>query len=369
MRKLGILTFWNVPNYGAFMQAYALQKVLDKRYRDFVVKQIPHLNRRHFDMYYSNSIKNRFSNWFINPHFYIELLKSKSKNCEVESIKKFLDYYRLIPNFENYYQKGINNIELDTLVLGSDIIWDYTVPFFGKDAYLFGCGINAKHKISYAPGCGSVKDGFFVPDYVVKGLRELEAISVRDENSAKIVKKITKKDVTIVLDPTLLWDFLNDPNIIKPKEDNYIIVYGSFFTDKMIKEAKEYSRSKNMKLICLSSLDDTFEWCDQVISLDRMTPFEWVGYFKYAKVVMTCTYHGLLFSLIFKKRIVFNMSEFIWNKSQSFINELELKEVLMDSYSFEEKVNWDWNYHNIDSRLKKMKERSYAFLDGAIYGK
>ena len=53
MKRLGILTFWNVPNYGAFMQAYALQKVLENRYTDYDVKQIPYINQRHYDEYYS----------------------------------------------------------------------------------------------------------------------------------------------------------------------------------------------------------------------------------------------------------------------------------------------------------------------------
>lgn len=370
MKSIGILTFWNVPNYGAFMQAYALQKTLENRYKDYEVKQIGYLEPKHYNVYYSKSIKTRFHHWYINPHYYKELIKqiNSDRDEQICALKKFLGYYKIIPNYHCSTKQNLMNLKLDTLVLGSDIIWDYTVPFFGNDGLLFGKGINANNKISYAPGCGSVKDGKDAPDYVVDSLKELNAISVRDEKSAQIVKNITGKNTTVVLDPTLLWDFYSDSNVVKPNEDRYIVVYGSFFTEELIKGAKVYAKNNGLKLICLSSLDDKFDWCDIVVNQDEMNPFEWVGYFKYAEAVMTCTYHGLLFSLIFEKKIVFNMTDFIWNKSQSLVEELGLKEVLVDYKSFDEKVNWNWNYSEINEFLEKMRKKSLDFLDGCMSG-
>ena len=63
------------------------------------------------------------------------------------------------------------------------------------------------------------------PEYVIDGIKGLDYISVRDENSADIVEEITGIRPPVVLDPTWLWDFSDDNNIIKPKFDNYIIVY------------------------------------------------------------------------------------------------------------------------------------------------
>jgi hypothetical protein len=95
---------------------------------------------------------------------------------------------------------------------------------------LFGNRINAESIISYAPSFGTVKDCDEVPDYVKEGLSSLSNISVRDKNSAELVKKIVNREATIVADPTFVWNFNNDP-IIPPRreEDDYILVYGSFF--------------------------------------------------------------------------------------------------------------------------------------------
>ena len=134
----------------------------------------------------------------------------------------------------------------------------------------------------------------------------------------------------------------------------------------MIKGAKTYAKKYGLKLICLSSLDDEFDWCDTVVNQDEINPFEWAGYFKFADVVMTCTYHGLLFSLIFEKKTVFNMTDFIWNKSQSLVDELGLKQVLVDYKYFDEKVNWDWNYSVINNKLDKMRKKSLEFLDDCM---
>lgn len=89
-KRIGILTFWNVPNYGAFLQAYALQKVLETRYPEYDVRQIPYLNQKHYNVYYSNSIKQNYRYWLINPKYYRVLLSGKSKNKDVENTKNFL---------------------------------------------------------------------------------------------------------------------------------------------------------------------------------------------------------------------------------------------------------------------------------------
>lgn len=368
MRKIGILTFWDVPNYGAFLQAYALQKILSKRYPTYDVRQIAYLNPIHYSVYYENSLKQRFRYWMINPKFYRELFNSKDKNDETSATRKFLDYYKVIPHFSVLTSRNISDLYMDVLVLGSDIIWDYTVKFFGKDRFLFGCGINAKRKISYAPGFGSARENQNVPAYVKKGLHDLDAISVRDKKSARIVKYISGRDARIVLDPTLLWEFREDPNIVKPFLSDYIVVYGSFFTDELIEGAIKYAKANRLKLVCLSSLDDRFEWCDQIVNQDEMNPFEWAGFFKYANAVMTCTYHGLMFSLIFNKKTVFNMTEFIYNKSESLVNELGLREVLVEYKTFEEKINWKWDYSVIMHKLEMMKKDSIEYLDFAIKG-
>ena len=366
MRSICILTFWNVPNYGAFLQAYSLQRVLQNQFNNYDVKQISYLNKKHFRAYYS-VINTNFPYWVINPYFYKSILYKLFHYSELKSTKKFVQYYNAIPHTDPMTSKILRKREYDIVILGSDIIWDYSIPFFGKDDLLFGNHICAKRKIAYAPSFGMADIDKGVPAYVIDGLNNLNNISVRDEKSKEIIKRLTGKEVPIVLDPTLLWNFDLDNNVNKPNvEYSYIVVYGSFFAENLIKEACSYCQANNLKLICLSSLDDTFDWCDVVINQDQLTPFQWLGYFKYAEAVMTCTYHGLLFGLIFKKKIIFHMTEFIMNKAARIISALNLEDVIIDKKGFREKINWDWDYSIIEHRINKLKEQSMNYLCEAI---
>ena len=72
MQKIGILTFWNVPNYGAYMQAYALQKTLGELFPKDDVRQIAYLNPRHFNVYYG-IVNTDYRYFLINPRFYCNL--------------------------------------------------------------------------------------------------------------------------------------------------------------------------------------------------------------------------------------------------------------------------------------------------------
>lgn len=365
MKKIRILTFWNVPNYGSFMQAYALQRIIESRYAGCDVKQLPHLHKKHYDTYYSDAI-GQYAHRYVNPRFYKALLSHKKRVEEVAITRKFLDYYEVIPHEPYETELTARDEPYDLLILGSDIIWDYTIGFFGDDPYLFGLGIDAKKKISYAPSFGTVSGGSSAPEYVKTGLNQLAAVSVRDEKSRKLVREISGKDAVVVLDPTLMWDFDSDDHIVKPGIEHYIIVYGSFFTAELVRGARKYAAEHGLKLICLSSLSDRYDWCDQTIDQDQLNPFEWVGYFKYADAVMTCTYHGLMFSLIFKKRIIFRMTDFIMEKASSLADSLGLREVLVEYRDFNSKINWNWDYQEIDARLEAVKADSLRFLDEAI---
>ncbi len=361
MKKIGILSFWNVPNYGTFLQAYAMQKIVENRYPDNDVRQVAHLSKRHYDVYYSQVNKN-YRCWVFNPKFYFNLFSNFFKTKHYCTIRKFLNYYKIFPCFKVEDVCGKNS--LDVLILGSDIIWDYSISFFDNDKMLFGDGINAKTKIAYAPSFGTIKANAVVPKWVKDSLEQLDFISVRDEKSKQIIQNNIPKDVNVVLDPTLLWNFNIDKNIVEPNiKENYIIVYGGSFSEELIEGATSYSSQHNVKLVCLDSLDDKNNWCDINIHQDNLTPFEWVGWFKNADAVMTTTFHGLMFGLIFNKRIIFQPTQFILDKCSCLIDKLGLRYPLVECKSFSEKYDWEWNYEKINSVLEKMREDSYNYLD------
>lgn len=361
---MGILTFWNVPNYGTYAQAYALQKVVNSYCSDRDVKQIAYLNKKHYRFYYSKLPQAGI--W--SRMFYRNILKHIVPTSSYNKRRKlFLESYQQIPHTEEMDAEQLSKEKFYNLILGSDIIWDYSFDVFDNDPYLYGINIEAKIKVAYAASFGTVRKEDEHPSYVVDGLRELNAISVRDENSAEIVEKITGTRPTIVLDPTWLWDFKTDSNIVDPNYENYMVVYGQDFTKRFISETVEYAREHNLKLVCLDCNNDNYKWCDVVIKQHELTPFEWIGYFREAEAIATSTYHGLTFGLIFEKKLAFCRSDFIIAKASSFLKELGLYELYdKENSSVKEMLDYTTNYNDAQEYIERKRNDSKAFLMEAL---
>ena len=73
-----------------------------------------------------------------------------------------------------------------------------------------------------------------------------------------------------------------------------------------------------------------------------------------------------MFGLIFKKPIIFNPTPFIMAKADCFIQYLELEDVLVNKKSFAEKIGWNWDYEKIQLRIKKLKNKSIAYLKESL---
>lgn len=360
---IGIQTLWNVPNYGTFIQAYALQKIVEKISNRDVV-QVAHLDQKHFDFYYDYKkylrSGKKLGRSFLRSLYY--------KNPDTsDKMRIFSNAYNCIPHTETIASENIDQFKFNKVILGSDILWDYTLEPFNQDKFLFGvpfeCEIN-----SYAASFGTVTVGDKYPDYVVRAISKMKCISVRDEKSALIVEDITGSKPPIVLDPTWLWDFSNDENIIEPEDDNYILVYGQDFTESFVDNLIHFAKKRDLKIIALDCNSDNYKWCDKLVHQSELDPFLWVGYFKKAKYIATSTFHGLTFSLIFKKKFAFCKTDFIMAKAGHFLKDLGLFEKFTaQNNSVEEMIDGDWNYKYINAVIDSQRTKSIQFLHHTIF--
>lgn len=359
---IGIYTFWNVPNYGTFAQAYALQKAIQKMYPNRDVRQISYLDDIHYKFYYSRIPRCKI--W--KKRFIKELLRRNTIAAK-EKCNLFLENYNSIPHTENFTKDSLMRAKFNTIVIGSDIVWDYSFDCFNHDRFLFGLDFDAKKIVSYAASFGTIKKGGDYPAYVVEGIRKFANITVREENSAVIVEEITGIKPKIVLDPTWIWDFNTDPLVEISEYKNYIVVYGQDFTNKFINEIIEYSKKKKLKIVCLDCNDDNYSWCDVLLKQDKLSPYQWFGIFKGAEAVATSTFHGLTFSLIFNKKLAFCKSDFILAKAGTFLKELGLYDLYTnDDNTVMDMLERDWNYTEINKYIEKMRKGSLEVLRNLI---
>lgn len=363
-KTVGILTHWSIPNFGAFLQAYALRNVVESMWKDYDVRQIAYMNSVHAKMYYGLEMHEIYKYWLINPKFYRDCYRRYKRKNEIIELRKFNNYYLdEIKHTDVLDETSLPHKVFDNVILGSDIIWDYSIKFYNHDKFVFGNDINSDNIISYAASFGTVKETKDYPEYVKKGMQRLNSISVRDINSKCIAEHIVKKNVSLVLDPTLLWNFKDDSNVKEPSYNfKYIAVYGSYFDTEQVQSIKQLAKDKNYKIIYLDTVGDRCDWCDIFIKATDMSPFEWCGYIKAAEIVVTCTYHGLMFGLIFNKKMLFNATQFMRDKASDFIEYIGLKEVFLEGKTFEEQLRYNWNYCFINQKIDEKKKSSIMYL-------
>ena len=325
MRKVSILTFFGVANFGAWAQAYALNKVIQKiNDKDITVEHIAYLEKSHSDIYYKHDI--RLKNAF--TYSWDEITHTAAITGDELEKKEF-----------------------DILCIGSDAVWELN-PAFDDDMHLFGEKIHAGKLFSYAASFGNIMSDSIPPNIQDVDFLKFEDISVRDDNSSDIIKKLTGKTPQLVADPVLLHDFKSDKNVRKTSFEKYILVYGVQWTDEYIYNARKYAKEHGLKLI---SAGYTNNWCDISLRLVELRGMEWIGLFENADRIYTSTFHGLMLGLNYGKDVTFCQVDYVKNRSQTLIEKLDIKNEI---FNFNKSIN----YCVVSETLELMRKESIEYL-------
>ena len=340
--KIGILTFHDGINHGAYLQAYALQ-------RYFVSKGL------------KNTIINYKNNTFTRNE-YLAFIKRKNPVRIVENIYKIIKFkkaQRKLNMTERIYSyKDLEKNRFDTVVIGSDCVWNYTSPLITYDPVYFSKGLNANKIISYAASFGQDEaDGGYPPE-IKELLRRLNAISVRDNNSRNNVKLISGRESEIVIDPTFLFDF-NDE--VKPCPfRNFILVYSVKKLTRMEQKAIRQMADKYGKKIV--GIGYYMQGCD--VNRVALDPFEWLGYFQQADFIVTSTFHGTIFSIINRKPFCTITTPSIKCKTEDFLNRMELgHRIARNDADLSIILESQIDYDKVEKKLNVEIEKSKKFLE------
>ena len=218
--SIKIYTYYYTNNYGALLQSLCLKTFIE----NYTRKKI------YYDRYQPKNLM--FSEIYrplITKNFY-KFFGVLNRNIKIRNWKKKLGLKKPI------YEKNERNDSTLLSVYGSDEIWNFTNAYYGYDQYFFGEN-NGSKKMSYAASFGRSKYESLSDNQkkeITKNLNRFESISVRDINSANIVRKLTNINPIIVVDPTLI----STPSILENKDKsvvnskiNYALVYGTVFSE------------------------------------------------------------------------------------------------------------------------------------------
>ena len=293
-----------IKNYGSFLQAFSLKKTIEElgaevRFVDYKVERPKVVNSVQQEKI---STLKRIS-MIPSKLFSKEYWRLRKLNSENDFDKRY-EGFLLELGVDSEY--NYNTEDLDMLIVGSDEVFNclQANPNVGYSRDLFGYSCKSKRLISYAASFGSTTieklEQYNCDSEISDMLQKFDDISVRDENSGKIVKKLIDREVNYNVDPVFLYDFSNNINDIEVKLENYIVVYayGGRITEREQAEIKRFAKKYNKKLVSIGVVQS---FCDINIVL---SPFELLAYIKNADFVITDTFHGSVFSIKYNKKFV-----------------------------------------------------------------
>lgn len=341
--KIAIVTVYDsVVNFGSFLQAYAMSKVLESRGHEvFFVRRMP-----------NDEILKRF-----NRLAKIQNSVSSKKGIKAKFLSQRSKYViqREMDANKNRYKcslsdwksiKIINPAEIEDcgiqlVICGSDEIWNIHNKDIDLDFY--SCGW-VKHipKLAYAISSGNSKTSEYLNDpEFFNAVGDFCKILPRDQMTQSMISDITNVKESIVCDPTLLLGQDGFTLTNKGKEfGKYILVYSYFLTRKEKKFIKKYARNNGLKIIspCIYS-----SIADEVVYTSAL---DFPSLVFNAECVYTTTFHGTIFSLMFAKRFC------ALSRLPKVANLLEQLE------TYDHELNLDFSYDDFCAVLNKFADRS-----------
>lgn len=279
--KIGIITFHRTANCGAVLQAFALQKTLIQRGHEvYIIDYVPDIINQNFLKIFCTknimTIPNRIQSY-----------------VKYRELDKFIRHNITLSECYSTNEQLKKNPPLyDVYISGSDQIWNKFFTFQGEGKPTFTYYLDfvpkGKVKISYATSLGfcSVDEEYLT---MVKPYWEkFSGISVREE-SARILLQGVGIDAEVLPDPTLLLPKEIYAEIASPRPEcvvTYILHHQQLFAQQLAKWASK-------------------RYFNKFYNITNCGIEDWLGYIGNAELVITNSYHGMIFAVLFHRNFVF----------------------------------------------------------------
>jgi coenzyme F420-reducing hydrogenase beta subunit len=348
---IGIVGWWYNDNYGGTLSYFALYKTLTD-----MGKSVLMIERSSYDEKYV-------------PKF--------------DTVpRKFAQKHYYISKIYHPYKLGILNQHCNAFISGSDQLFNYYLWNYSGPEYFLDFSDPKKNIISYASSFG---DSYQAPEEhtmnIAYYLNRFNSLSAREDYAVEIFKDVFNLDSKHVVDPVFLCDINHYYRIADEAKEidthyNYLV---SFILDPS-KDKRELilklSQELNLKYNILTDLQNVEEKVKQFALdnvLENICIEGWVKYYRDAQFILTDSFHGTCFAIIFKKQFIS-----IANKQRGIKRFSSLLSTfgLMDRLILEDELNntekilnilsTQIDYDKIDMKMKDFISDSYHWLYNAI---
>lgn len=366
-KRVGVITFHSAHNQGALLQTYALQKVLSNNNYDAEV--INYRNKKidkNFKVFtYNFSNIKTFIRSIGKNILFININFKKNRVFENFIQSKF----KLSKIYKNEKELKNNPPDYDVYITGSDQVWSYYLLGDLEDSYTLNFGENNKRRISYAASAGDSDKVLANKDVFKKKLNVLDKISVRENETKRVLENFINKNIEVVLDPTLLltknqWNKVCD-SLNQEEKEKYILVYSIGMHKENARVANFLSNETGLKIIHFERVNRF----DNVLKNAFLyTPFEFINLIKNAEYIVTTSFHATIFSIIFNKKFWSISPPKAGLRISNLLEKLELSDRMVETLEdFKKKIySKEINYKKTNMLLEKEREKSIKWLIDSI---
>lgn len=355
------VTFHHTCNYGAVLQTYALQKTLLKMGLENEVMEYPDSTSIYQKIDFSN-IKLAAKLIYINLNTFFRKKKMKSLQ------ESFVMFHKNHINMSRRYvsMKDLQNDPpiADFYITGSDQVWNMNITKELIPARFLDFGDPLIKRFSYAASIERMNYTAEEKEYVKRQLEKYSGISLREKSAKEYIEGIVEKQCEQVLDPVFLLTTEEWHDISKQPRysDDYILCYQVRNNPRMQVVLDILKRKTGLKTVTINCSAINRVRSDEAYF--DVSPEEFIGFFEKATLVVTASFHGAAFGLIFGKPTYALVKSTTRNRMDDLFTLFGLKDYVIDEKT--DISNLPHSDISIEQHIKNERDRSLAFLRGQI---
>jgi polysaccharide pyruvyl transferase len=348
--RIGVLTFHKCVNYGSYWQARCLVEGLRARGHD--AELLDHD---------CSCVRRAEARCALQPKL-PERTPSQELPRYRAKTRRFVDAIARLPlsrRFSLHEPEAAGRY--DTIVVGSDEVWNFRHPWYGSKPIFFGDGLDAGRLVSYGASFGNHSAWHGMDPEWARKLARFSALSVRDENSWHLVRGGIGREAELVLDPCLLFP---PGGRTASHSSAYALVYGYGFPGWLKALARRWAHHSGVRLVSVGYSND---FADEQRIGDG--PIEFAQLMAGARAVITNFFHGCVFALLNGKPWATVPSEYRSIKIPELAATLGAGHRLVDErtseQSFFELLDTPVK-EEVKARIAQLRARSETYLDAAL---
>lgn len=361
--KIGILTYHRSHNYGAILQAIALREYLiSKGHEVYFVDYWPEYHKAMYNIIDRYSLK-KFSLKNKLKYLLKTLLILSRKQKRRKEFFKFINA-KIAPYIKPYD----SSFKFDAILYGSDQIWrkqgglnhKFNPVYFGENI------LNTAKHIAFSASMGMINLNEDDKIFLKSHLEKFDKIAVRETDLEYALSSLDIPNVGVTVDPTLLLSKKNWEELFNLKriiEEPYILYYNLLGNSFDLDKVREYAKLKGKRLIIIEGhIHNNFTNKD---TREYDNPEKFLSLIKHAEIVLTSSYHGMMFSIIFQKQfyVAFDQNG---GRAQSILSQLGLEKRILSPKSNIPVEGKNIDYKTCENINNVLIERSKEFLNNNL---